>query len=276
MDIPVYVISLKRSVERRNHAIDQLNVSNVPFQIIEAVDGYEFSDKEIQTNPDFGLWKFGSRSRHPWRGVIGCVLSHFKVYLKMMEENIQAACILEDDIDLNKDFKKYLNYENLEYIDWDIFYLGHHSKYTKREAQSRNKIELNIQNYSAGIPIEQPMGSYGYIIKKNAAEEILKYGYPIRKPIDQYIGNAPALGIRTVILSPACVSHNYSLRTTIYQSPSDECKSNIELFRRQIRKSYKWFPRLQTFHVWINFTLYQNIIFLRKIGLLKKSYAKFD
>ena len=276
MDIPVYVISLKRSVERRNHAIDQLNSLKVPFQIIEAVDGYELSDQEIQTNIDFGQRKFGSRSRHPWRGVIGCVLSHFKVYLKMIEENIQAACILEDDIDLKKDFKNYLNYENLEHIDWDIFYLGHHSKYSKREAHSKDKIELKIPNYTAGVPIEQPMGSYGYIIKKNAAAEILKYGYPIRKPLDQYIGNAPALGICTVILSPACVSHNYSLKTTIYQSSSDECKSNIELFRRQIRKSYKWFPFLQTFRVWINVTVYQNIIFLRKIGVLKNSYAKFE
>ena len=276
MDIPVYVISLKRSVERRNHAIDQLNSLNVPFQIIEAVDGYELSDQEIQTNSDYWQWKFGSRTRHPWQGEIGCVLSHFKIFLKMIAEDIQAACILEDDTDLMKDFKIFLNYENLELIDWDLFYIGHHSKYSKREAQSKNKKELKIRNYTAGEPIEPPMGSYGYIIKKNAAVEILKYGYPIRKPFDQYIGNAPALGIRTVILSPVCVSHNYLFSTTIYPSSSDGYSSFIELFRRQIRKSYKWFPFLQSLRIWINVNMYQSVIFLRKIGLLKNSYAKFD
>lgn len=276
MDIPVYVISLKRSVERRNHAIDQLNSLNVPFQIIEAVDGYGLSDQDILTNPDYGLWKFGSRTRHLWQGEIGCVLSHFKIYLKMIEEDIKAVCILEDDIDLMKDFKNFLNYENLELIDWDIFYLGHHSKYSKREAHSKNKKELKILNYTAGEPIELPMGSYGYIIKKNAAVKILKYGYPIRKPLDQYIGNAPALGIRTIILSPACVSHNYLFSTTIYPSSSDGYTSFIELFRRQIRKSYKWFPFLQSFRIWINVNMYQSVIFLRKIGLLKNSYVKFE
>ena len=275
MDIPVYVISLKRSAERRKHAIDQLNRLDVTFQIIEAVDGYELSDQEIQTNPDYGLWKFGSRTRHLWQGEIGCVLSHFKIYLKMIEEDIQVACILEDDIDLDKNFKYFLNYENLELIDWDLFYLGHHSTYSKREAQSKNKKELKIMNYTAGEPIELPMGSYGYIIKNNAAAEILKYGYPIRKPLDQYIGNAPALGIRTVLLSATCVSHNYLFSTTIYQSSSDEYKSFIELFRRQIRKSYKWLPFLQTFRIWINVNMNLSVIFLRKIGLLKNSYVKF-
>ena len=39
MDIPVFVINLKRSSERRDHTAKQLNDLGIPFQIIEAVDG---------------------------------------------------------------------------------------------------------------------------------------------------------------------------------------------------------------------------------------------
>ena len=150
MEIPVYVINLTRSVLRKKHIIDQLNNADVPFKIIDAVDGAELSDQEILNNNDFGLWKMGSRTRHLFKGEIGCVLSHFKIYQKMIEDNIEVACILEDDIELQKDFKEFLNYENLNTVDWDLFYLGHHSQYSKKEAWSKNKKELKFRNYSVG------------------------------------------------------------------------------------------------------------------------------
>ncbi len=277
MDIPVYVINLTRSVLRKKHITGQLKNADVPFKIIDAVDGAELSDQEIRNNPDFGLWKNGSRTRYLFKGEIGCVSSHFKIYQKMIKENIDMVCILEDDIEVNSEFKYFLNYENLKAVDWDLFYLGHHSQYSKKAAWSKNKKELKFPNYSVGEPIELPGGSYGYIIRKEAAMKILKHGYPIRKSLDHYIGNAPALGIRTLLLLPPCVTHNYMFGTTMPQnSDIDYNKSLIEFFRKQFRKTYKWFPFLQVMRIWLNVNLNLSVRFLRKIGFLKGSYAKCD
>lgn len=276
IDIPLFVINLNRSVERRNNTIDQLKSLDLSYHFIEAIDAHELSGQKIFENFDISLWKSGSRTRRLLQGEIGCILSHFKIYRKMIDEDIEVACIIEDDIELQKDFKYFLSYENLKTIDWDLFYLGHHSQQSKKETCGTNKTELKLRNYIVGIPIELPEGSYAYIIKKEAATNILEHGYPIRMPMDHYIGNAPALGIRTCLLSPPCVNHNYLFSSTIYQeSDIVYTKSFIEFFRKQIRKTYKWFPVLQTFRIWVNVKLNQFVVNLRKIGLLNKSYAKF-
>ncbi len=276
LTIPVFVISLDCSVERRKHSIDQLNKLGVTYQIAKAFDGNQLSDYELYNNPKYGLWEMGSRTRHLNKGEIGCVLSHFKIYKKMVEEDIEVACILEDDAILHSEFKYFLIPENLDSLRWDLFYLGHHSRFSKKEAWIKNKQALKLKNFSAGEPIELPGGSYGYIIKCRAAAEILKHGYPIRKSLDHYTGNAPALGIQTLLLSPPCVYHNYQFKTTITQdSEIRYTKSTVELFRIQFRKAYKWFPFLQTIRIWINTELNMFLRFLRKKGIFKNSYAKY-
>ena len=276
LTIPVFVISLSCSVERRKHSIEQLNRLGVSYQIFEAVDGNQISDYELFNNPEYGLWEMGSRTRHLNKGEIGCVLSHFKIYQKMVEEDIKVACILEDDAVLQSEFKNFLIPGNLDSIHWELFYLGHHSRFSKKEAWSKNKQKLKLKNFSAGEPIELPGGSYGYIIKCRAASEILKHGYPIRKSLDHYTGNAPALGIQTLLLSPPCVHHNYLFNTTIAQDSEIRYrKSIVELFRSQFRKAYKWVPFLQTIRVSINTNLNLFLRFLRKKGIIKNSYAKY-
>jgi glycosyl transferase, family 25 len=276
MQIPVYIINLKRSVERRDYIIKHLNNLSVNFQIIEAVDGSELSDQEILDDHNIRLLKQGTKTRYMVKGEIGAVLSHFKIYQKMIDEDIELACILEDDIECRENFKDFLNGGNQQIVDWDLLFLGHHSEYSKKEAWTINRKKLKFGNYRIGEPIELPGGAYGYLINREAVKKILKHGYPIRMSIDNYIGNAPALGIRTRLLSPPCVGHNYEYSSTIFQNPGVVySKSFIESFRSQVRKIYRWLPFLQTFHVWINRKPDQCLTILRKAGLLRSSYAKF-
>ncbi|KAJ2860818.1 hypothetical protein GGI22_002611 [Coemansia erecta] len=61
---------------------------------------------------------------------LACYLSHLGVYKRMVEEGIETALILEDDVDMEIDLKKrhklimdqaYRRYKG----DWDMLYLGH-------------------------------------------------------------------------------------------------------------------------------------------------------
>ena len=127
MDIPVFVINLKRSAARRDHTTKQLNDLGIPFQIIEAVDGTDLSDSEIKNNGNFGIYKNGLYPRYLLKEEIGCALSHLNIYHKMVAEKTPIACILEDDNDFSKDFKTLLINDQLNIEDWDLLYLGHHS-----------------------------------------------------------------------------------------------------------------------------------------------------
>jgi len=275
MEIPVFVINLKRSVERREHTTRQLNELGISFQIEEAFDGAELSDKNISDNPDFGIFKCGWNSRYLRKEEIGCTLSHIKIYQKMINENIEMACILEDDNDYLKNFKDLLNPGILNIVDWDLIYFGHHSGYLTKEAQSRKKTQLIPYNFFIGEPIEVPHGSYAYIINQKAARKLVSCIYPIKVPFDLYLGNGQTKEIRTFLISPPCVSPNPLFLSTI---TTDRLILYLNPFWKaiwgQLRKVYVWIPSLRRFTIWIYVNRNFIIRYLRKTGLVKNRYAK--
>ena len=55
---------------------------------------------------------------------IGCYLSHFRLYEKIVEENIDRAVILEDDVDVSADFPSVLRALNDAPDDWEFIRLA--------------------------------------------------------------------------------------------------------------------------------------------------------
>jgi GR25 family glycosyltransferase involved in LPS biosynthesis len=112
-------------------------------------------------------------------GGIGCALSHRKVYQKILDDNLDAALILEDDITIDKDFVDKFNTIS-RYVprDYDILFLGYH-------ASSLNNI-TKINNY-----ISKPSktyGLFGYIVTNQGAKKLLNI-FPITEQIDTEISN---------------------------------------------------------------------------------------
>lgn len=194
----------------------------------------------------------------------------------MVEENIDQACILEDDNDYSNIFKELLNPEIFKIADWDLLYLGHHSGYLTKEAQSRRKIQLKSFNYFIGEAIELPHGSYAYIIKLKAARRLLDSAYPVKAPFDQYLGNAPALGINTYLITPQCVTQSSSLLSTV--TTDREINYLNRYWRRvwlEIRKIFRPFPFLRRLGIWIYLNRNFTCRFLRKTGIINNKYAKY-
>lgn len=276
MDIPVFVINLKHSVERREHTTKQLTDLGVPFQIIEAIDGTKLSDQEIQNKQSYGIYKCGWNSRYLRKEEKGCTLSHLKIYRKMIDENIAIACILEDDNDYMVVFKELLNYKKINIHDWDLLYLGHHSGYLSGDAQCKDKKQILPFNYYICEPVELPYGSYAYIIKLEAAGKLLSRAYPVSLPFDMFLGNAPAAGIGTFLLSPPCIIPSPGFSSTIINDGNILYLNSFwKVTWGQLRKIYIWFPFLRTFTIWIYVN--RNFIkrYFRKKGVVKNSYAKY-
>lgn len=274
MKIPVFVISLKRSADRRVHTEGRLNELGLAFQFVDATDGADLPDDEVQNNSRYGIFRTGLYSRHLMKAEIGCYFSHLKIYKKMADEQIPIACILEDDNNYSDDFKDLLTTENISISDWDLLYLGHRSGSTGYEAQSIKKKKLDLPNYSIGEPIEIPHGSHAYIIKNEAAAKLSSNVFPVIVPFDLYLGNSAATKIRTCLLSPPAAVSNTSFISTIQNDleirPEKRfwvkirlnMKQNMILFRffRNIgyglRTSKNSFPR-----------------YLRKKGIIRNIYG---
>ena len=142
---PIYVISLKRTPERRLHIQRQLDALNLSYRFVDAIDRYD-----VLLSPTYRAEII--RSLGMYRGDtiennlpvyfycdLACILSHIKAYNLMIENNDQIACILEDDALISPDFPEILSAS--QKIPWDILMLSSRS-YTLQNIQTTN---YNVQ-----------------------------------------------------------------------------------------------------------------------------------
>ncbi len=163
---PIYVVNLKKSVERLENFKKVMNKYNLSFQRFDAIYGKELSEEEINKNTNIFC-----RTLLCNNGVIGCAMSHIQLWNQLLEDkNNDTYLILEDDIhdidieQLNNLFK----FINETKFDYDYI--------------SLNCISMFCQNINKGIKVNDKlyltnklftMGTGGYIINKKGAKKLV-------------------------------------------------------------------------------------------------------
>lgn len=85
----IYVVNLKRSVERRKAISAQLDALGLAYEIVDAVDGRDMTEEELVDIVDDVRQFTVSQA--------GCQLSHNKIYTLMQQQADTHALVLEDD-----------------------------------------------------------------------------------------------------------------------------------------------------------------------------------
>ena len=98
----IKIINLKRRVDRKEAMIKKLKENNIQqYNFIEAVDGIQLNPTK-ELNDLFKGNDFDSR-----RGFIGCALTHYNLFLSLLQDTRNDYyIIMEDDINFCKDFDK--------------------------------------------------------------------------------------------------------------------------------------------------------------------------
>ena len=118
-------------------------------------------------------------------GIVGCALSHIKLYIELINSNFDYYCILEDDIQFVPDFNNKLEHVKCQLNknkDWDLIYLGHFCKKQYITNLTYNKKSYpKIEKYNMQESFSKSMGgTIGYLISKKGANKLLdfinKYG----------------------------------------------------------------------------------------------------
>lgn len=163
--IDTYIVNLERDKHRKDYVLSVLEP--YPFlsvEVIPAVEGKLLSSAEVESKFDTSM-SFKRYGRDLNRGEIGCTLSHFNCYKRLLESNKQYALILEDDITILRDLN--VIKELIEYLQQEIpiiIFLSGDYWYTQE-----NKISDDYYLSS----VYDAVGSYAYLINKQAAELIL-------------------------------------------------------------------------------------------------------
>lgn len=180
----IFVISLKSS-KRRDFVKDQFEKLNLSFEFFDAIYGKELTDNEI----DKLCSKEALKKSPQWlnKSAIGCALSHYYIYKKICDENIERCLIMEDDMILNNDFLKILDYLGNKKIDEEIILLYYRAfNEVKFSTANREVINTDFNILKPYTIKDAPITTGCYYISQQAAKKLANIILPIRVAADSW------------------------------------------------------------------------------------------
>ncbi|TFI33877.1 glycosyltransferase family 25 protein [Histophilus somni] len=177
-----HVISLKSSVERRQHIEKYFGEQNIPYSFFNAFQPNEENEHIIQQYvPSLNKTDLTI-------GEKGCFMSHVLLWQKCIDENLPFIAIFEDDIILSPVAHQFLGqYDWLkERFDVNQYFILRLETYLMNSAYRKTKIKFFQQRCFPQL-MSQQWGTAGYIISQIAAKNLLdlfKSPYFSVEPID--------------------------------------------------------------------------------------------
>ena len=169
----IYLINLDKDKERFARAKDQLTGLGFTFERISAVNGKALSKVEASRAYDHFRW-WCAIGRPIRIGEIGCALSHFKIYRKMLANGDKSALILEDDVILGAGFVARLQ-EVERFVDPAKSQVVLLSNHTGKSPTNNGIIKCSGDRHSES-----------YVLTSMAARSLLDVNYPIEAPCDYW------------------------------------------------------------------------------------------
>ncbi len=242
-----FIINLEKDTERKQDIISQCTAFDLDYAVIPAVDGREINDDELKKilHP--------KKSKGMTRGEIGCSLSHYNIYKKIITENIEFALVLEDDAKLEKDLKQTISsLKNHLPESPTIILLGPINKYSTLDSK-------NISDNYKLVNVLEAALSHGYLINKSAAVKLLDFLYPIWLEADRWVlmREYNIVGIKGIV-PPVITLSELSSTSTIWPTEKElqkrkEIEKERSLTLKTIRRERSLYIKIKLF-IWRNFT----------------------
>ncbi|MGL5037575.1 MAG: glycosyltransferase family 25 protein [Aeromonas sp.] len=210
--IPIFVISLTRSQDRRASIQKQMDQFGLKFTFWDACDGRTLGNL---TKEKVDVELAQQLCGHPLSaGEVGCALSHISLYEMIVEQGIERAMILEDDVRLHMHFKKVVNAAiNMSRSDIVLLIHGKGKKWpllrSLPEGYRLAKYRSPSRHSKRAL-----LSAAGYILTMGGAKKLLAHAYPVRMPADYLTGRLQMTGLIASGIEPCCLDVN-EFTTTI-------------------------------------------------------------
>jgi GR25 family glycosyltransferase involved in LPS biosynthesis len=188
----IFYINLDRRPDRNTNVQGIMEKYNLKAIRISAIDGNEL-DLDKLTNDlvtKQGITDAKDKMQRVYipltKGAIGCALSHREVWRTIINNDIQNALVLEDDIIFDKKFHQKLEkLKNKWPRGYDIIYLGYHQA-TNRYIMDNITHGVTPNKYFTSS--RKVFGTFGYIVSNEGARKLLGI-FPITYQFDGEILN---------------------------------------------------------------------------------------
>ena len=190
-----FMINLDRRNDRWNKMTNLFKkINNLKITRFSAIDGQTFDFSQylrLFVNVDLDIIKNPYSSHQFQKGVLGCALSHYRLWTIInsdIYEKDDIFLILEDDIDLVESFsnklQKILNILNNDNL-WHITYVGFTDD---KDIEGDYQIHEGIKKFSGEKRLNGG-GTFAYLIRKSGAEKLIRIADTdgIRQAIDWFM-----------------------------------------------------------------------------------------
>ena len=233
--LQVFVISLERSLGRREEVKRQLAKLSLQWKFISAVDGYALS----QMPPAYQSIRVKLLQGYELTpGEIGCFLSHIQAWNLCVKNNV-ITFVFEDDFIITQNLEPVI--EDLIGIadQWNLVRLSGIYE-TKHQVLSHRKL------YDLAKNLGEPCGTAAYIIQPAAAKELLENAKFIYEPVDHFMEHYFKHGLTFLAAKPYPVQLSHS-KSTITDRPG---RKPVKGFRKMIRSLCRWIDRIVNDSPW--------------------------
>lgn len=214
---PVFVINMLRDEGRRAAMSRRAGEVGLALEFFPAVDGRALSSADLLRYDSLRRRQYFGRDLTP--GEIGCLLSHRRLYEKIVAENIPVAVILEDDVIFEPDVRAVFAALPLSPVPWDVVRFLGSPKIYKRGCR---RIAPLVGGYWLARLPTTPGGAHGYMIRKSAAAVMLRHMERNWLPIDTLQGRSWETGLETLVVHPAPLFPDQSAVSTIGEGRFDK------------------------------------------------------
>lgn len=230
MKVKAFVITLPSAIERQDQVKKILSLCPIPAEVISAVDGRAMSETDRQSFTRNKL----HRPYFPFQlrpGEIGHFLSQRKAWQTIVDQELDAALLLEDDVELDElVFSQGLALAIKESTRMDIIKFR---APTRRQRQP-SRTHSSVVQY----PAVAPLGTTSLLVGRGAAERLLSLTKQFDRPADAFLQLTWVTGIQPKIVVPAGVEEvSHRLGGSTIQSKSRSVRETI--YRNIARPWYR-------------------------------------
>lgn len=222
--IPKFIISLEKDKERSNYLKNEVYPKLSNYFKCKAFNAEEDDPNEVlKENNIFISDIFVEKCNI---GQLGCFLSHFQLWKYIVEQGLDLAIVMEDDVKIYKNFNRIIDtiHENLP-VKFDYVHLFIHP--------DKQKIDYLEGKEGDIIPAEDNFGTVAYLISLRGAKRLIKLTemLKIQAPVDRQIN--------------FCIQHNF-LKAYMVKKPflitQGEIMPNRSIYENSF-KSNIWYSQ---------------------------------
>lgn len=181
MKIETFIIHLERAVERRQQVEKIAAAVQIPARVLPAIDWKTLPEGEFQRRAGKKL----AKPHFPFtlqKSEIACFLSHRQAWAEISRRGLDAALIIEDDIEINPSIFNAAFELALPFLPESGFI-----RFPERRREGESLILAQREGQVLFRPAISGLGMVAQLVDANCARQLLTHSETFDRPVDGFL-----------------------------------------------------------------------------------------